>query len=66
MCYRSVPNSSKLDVFFPPNFACEWGFSLTLFCLCPPACQATPPDRYLPSAGHPAAIRRPSAESVPA
>ena len=25
---------------------------------CPPACQATAPDRYLPSAGHPAATRQ--------
>ena len=47
---------------FPKQRRHDWGGVLTCFekASCPPACQATPPDRYLPSSGHPAAIRRPS------
>eukprot|EP00973_Karenia_brevis_P003184 440333-Karenia_brevis.AAC.1 len=45
-----------IDGFFP-NLRLQIGFLLVFVCFRPPARLATPPDRYLPSAG----IRGPSA-----
>ena len=50
---------------YSPNFACEWGSYLFSSASCPPACQATPPDSIWPSAGHPAATRRPVSRPQP-